>query len=225
MPKSKTAYYAVYTGREPGIYTTWDECKKQTDKFPNAKYKKFFTHQDACTFLQGIDFKIGKDLAIKISNANMPSENSLIEFLPNLDFPKPHNLVVWTDGSSRNNGKHNARAGIGVYWGDNDPRNLSERLPGYKQTNNRAEITAIIRALQTCTDLDSPLEIRTDSIYIVKDVENRDLFIKLTNLIRARPGHVIITHVRGHQGLAGNEGADKLANLGALLPDVEEDDS
>ncbi len=40
-----------------------------------------------------------------------------------------------------------ATAGIGVYFGPSDPRNLSEKLIG-KQTNNRAELTAAIRALE-----------------------------------------------------------------------------
>lgn len=31
-------------------------------------------------------------------------------------------LKVWTDGSSINNGQHGAKAGIGVYWGKDDPR-------------------------------------------------------------------------------------------------------
>ena len=28
----KKKFYAVAVGRKPGIYTTWDECKKQVDK-------------------------------------------------------------------------------------------------------------------------------------------------------------------------------------------------
>ena len=32
-------------------------------------------------------------------------------------------IVVFTDGSCKNNGKKNARAGIGVYFSENDPRN------------------------------------------------------------------------------------------------------
>ena len=26
-------YYAVKNGRKPGIYSSWDECKKQVEKF------------------------------------------------------------------------------------------------------------------------------------------------------------------------------------------------
>ena len=35
----------------------------------------------------------------------------------------------------------------GVYFGPNDRRNVSERLEGSLQTNNRAELAAILKAL------------------------------------------------------------------------------
>uniref|UniRef100_T1JF20 ribonuclease H n=1 Tax=Strigamia maritima TaxID=126957 RepID=T1JF20_STRMM len=57
-------------------------------------------------------------------------------------------LVVYTYGACEYNGYHAAKGGIGVYWGPNDPRNLSEALKGDKQTNIRAEIQAAVRALQ-----------------------------------------------------------------------------
>ena len=31
-------YYAVKKGRTPGIYMTWDDCRKMVDGFPDAKY-------------------------------------------------------------------------------------------------------------------------------------------------------------------------------------------
>ena len=34
-------YYVVWEGYEPGIYTTWEECKKYITNYPNAKYKSF----------------------------------------------------------------------------------------------------------------------------------------------------------------------------------------
>ena len=50
---------------------------------------------------------------------------------------------VYTDGACTNNGKETAKAGIGIYFQDNDSRNVSRRITG-KQTNNRAELLAII---------------------------------------------------------------------------------
>ena len=52
-------------------------------------------------------------------------------------------IKVFTDGACSNNGKPNAKAGLGVYFGNKDPRNTSKRVVG-KQTNNIAELSAII---------------------------------------------------------------------------------
>ena len=38
------------------------------------------------------------------------------------------NIYVYTDGGCNNNGKKNARAGMGIYFGENDPRNVSEEI-------------------------------------------------------------------------------------------------
>ena len=52
-------------------------------------------------------------------------------------------VVVYSDGSCLNNGKKSARAGVGVYFGPDDPRNVSEPLEG-AQTNQRAEIQVCV---------------------------------------------------------------------------------
>lgn len=44
-------YYAVKIGKVPGIYRTWDECKKMVDGFPNARYKSFLTLEEAEYFV------------------------------------------------------------------------------------------------------------------------------------------------------------------------------
>ena len=44
-------FYAVKSGKVPGIYTTWDECKAQVDKYPGAVYKSFNTIDEAKSFM------------------------------------------------------------------------------------------------------------------------------------------------------------------------------
>lgn len=44
-------FYAVKVGRVPGIYTLWDECKKQVIGYPGAKYKGFETENEAKLFM------------------------------------------------------------------------------------------------------------------------------------------------------------------------------
>ena len=66
-------------------------------------------------------------------------ENKKLKTVDNID----DTIYVYTDGSCINNGKKNAKAGYGIYFGENDKRNVSKRVVG-KQTNNVAELTAII---------------------------------------------------------------------------------
>lgn len=54
--KVATKYYAVKCGRVPGIYTTWAECKEQTDGFSGAEYKSFAKKTEAKEYL-GIEVK------------------------------------------------------------------------------------------------------------------------------------------------------------------------
>jgi ribonuclease HI len=45
--KSKTKYYVVWVGQNPGIYDSWAKCQEQIKGFPNAKYKSFKTLEEA----------------------------------------------------------------------------------------------------------------------------------------------------------------------------------
>ncbi len=49
------------------------------------------------------------------------------EFIPD--------YYVYTDGACSNNGRENAKAGIGIFLGQDDPRNVCEPVEG-KQSNN-----------------------------------------------------------------------------------------
>lgn len=73
--------------------------------------------------------------------------------------------IVYTDGSCLNIGKDNVKGGIGVWFGTNDPRNISKLLRMEKITNNTAELQAVIEALKATS---GPIEIRMDSEYVQK---------------------------------------------------------
>lgn len=45
-------YYAVKTGRTPGIYESWAECEAEVKGFKGAKYKKFTTIEEAQDFIE-----------------------------------------------------------------------------------------------------------------------------------------------------------------------------
>jgi len=145
-------------------------------------------------------------------------------------------IHVYTDGSCINNGKPNAIAGMGIYFGEDDPRNVSRKVDG-KQTNNTAELGAILLA---CEILKKEIAekkrivIYSDSEYAIKcfTTYGRKLQHKgfksdkpIPNLELLKKGldifcnhtNITLKHIRAHTGKSdehslGNEEADRLAN-------------
>jgi ribonuclease HI len=139
---------------------------------------------------------------------------------------RAHGVIeIYTDGACRGNpgpGGWAAVLGLGAH---------EKELSGAEAltTNNRMELTAVIRALEA---LKRPVRVRlyTDSEYVQrgirewlpgwkergwrtaarKPVKNQDLWQRLDAL---SAGHEIEWHwVPGHAGVPGNERADRLAN-------------
>jgi len=44
---AKKKFYVVWKGKNPGVYTSWNACKKQIDGFEGAQYKSFVDENDA----------------------------------------------------------------------------------------------------------------------------------------------------------------------------------
>ena len=148
-------------------------------------------------------------------------------------------IKVFTDGACIHNGKPNAKAGIGIYFGENDYRNVSEPITG-KQSNNTAELKAILRAyyiLKNEIENKKRINIYSDSIYAIrccgeyglkmykKQWKTKDKFIPNHELVKEafnlfnNKHHIKLIHVKAHtEGLdelsIGNAEADRLANEG-----------
>uniref|UniRef100_A0A0N5CHX9 ribonuclease H n=1 Tax=Strongyloides papillosus TaxID=174720 RepID=A0A0N5CHX9_STREA len=136
---------------------------------------------------------------------------------------------IYIDGSFRQDLKCKSNAGIGVYWGDNDSRNISLKLVG-NHTSSTTELNAALYALRQVKKLKiENAHIYSDSIYVVnsvndwvhkwkengwltygkKDVKHKELMIELNNLIEITGAKFY--HVKGHSKHYGNEQAHDLA--------------
>lgn len=163
-------------------------------------------------------------------NVAKKSKPSKAEFV---DIPPP--LNVYTDGACTKNGQDGARAGWGVFFAANDSRNISARLIGEVQTNNRAELTAVLWAFRYALTHSGPIIIWTDSSYcrngwtswihgwVARDwkksdgkpVANQDLWQQVWALLQHQSNsHISIRWIKGHSGHPGNDGADALATSG-----------
>nr|GAT54780.1 ribonuclease H1 [Mycena chlorophos] len=75
----------------------------------------------------------------------------------------PYALEVYADGACRRNGQHNAAAGAGVYFPRplNRSHGFSRALPSHPTpTNQRAELSALILALELAIDRRNQLKNR-----------------------------------------------------------------
>lgn len=203
-------FYSVHKGEIVGVFDNWGDCKDSIDNYKGAVFKKFDNQKDAEYF-------------------------SLTGFEPNDEIDSfDYDICVYTDGGCINNGSDKAVAGIGIYFNDNDTRNVSERLEG-KQTNNTAEMIAIIRAydiLENEINEGKKILFCTDSIYAKrccttygKKIAEQNFPPQTLNLRYIRNAYnkfngkdnIMFLHVRSHTNKQdkhsiGNSKADELAS-------------
>lgn len=150
-----------------------------------------------------------------------------------LDFSPDY--YVYTDGSCSNNGKRYSVAGIGVFFGVNDERNISQKVEG-KQTNNTAELGAIIeayRVIENDVKMGKKIIIVSDSEYAIKcatsygekcykkgwdvDIPNK-ILVKTVYEMYKDKDNIKFMHIMAHTANTdihsiGNDHADRLANM------------
>ncbi|NP_001272929.1 ribonuclease H1 [Cavia porcellus] len=189
-------FYAVRRGRRTGVFSTWNECRAQVDRFPAARFKKFATEDEAWAFVRKSASPEGSEGQKDTEESQVKASKRLREPLDDSEDagtepsaklsrqstePIPpiskdtfsymgDSVVVYTDGCCSSNGRRRARAGIGVYWGPGHPLNVGIRLPG-RQTNQRAEIHAACKAIEQAKAQDiSKLVLYTDSMFTINGI-------------------------------------------------------
>lgn len=146
----------------------------------------------------------------KIENKNYKN------FTEDLLDPKEFDVEIWTDGASSHNGTLRAKAAWGFVSGDYEEGGLVEG----KQTNNVAEATAILKALEWAGKKGyKTIKLHTDSqisihgvmkpVHMVK--MNREIFQGIKETIEKYKLFVTYIKVLGHSGDINNERADKIA--------------
>ncbi|KAF8131655.1 ribonuclease H-like domain-containing protein [Boletus edulis] len=211
------------------LTTTRADCEAQVKGFTGALYKKLSTEAEAVEFMsakpsttQTSTSRDSAPIASTTKNVHTRPVGATPEDEKDCD-------IVYCDGACKGNGQPGSVAGIGVWWGHGDPRNIAERCPG-GQTNNRAELIAIVRILETTPRLKRRLLIKTDSKYSIQCVTSW-IFNWMRNGFLAADGKPVknralirylaaLLHVRRKTSQTGNEAADQLANLGATKATV-----
>ncbi len=122
-------------------------------------------------------------------------------------------IHVWTDGACSGNP---GPCGIGVVVIDGkEQREISEYLG--EGTNNIAELTAILRGLETVADRTRPVVVYSDSAYSIglltkpwKAKANKEL-VEVLRGVTKQFANLTFVKVAGHAGIPLNEKVDQLA--------------
>jgi len=223
-------FYAVKVGIKPGIYLTWDECKKQVTNYSGAIFKKFATRKEAEEFIFG-----------KFSNPSNSNKSNEVITKKKLTRENEEKLQLWTDGSA----KLGVNAGFGYVVVNGD--DVYERYGNINKppfSAPQAEVIAISKGINfirkyfidedaTSNESQPDFDVYCDSLYVVNTLtiwgpqrlkrkadwnqyEYHSILKPLTQWIMDYEGTINIYHVNSHTGLKYNELADQLAEEGRL---------
>ena len=154
----------------------------------------------------------------------------------------PQGILVWTDGSTIHSGIPDlVRSGLGIFFEEGSPLNFFTALAGELQTNNRAELLAVVLAAEHGVSWHQPIVVHSDSWWVVERAqmlsdrvmvpclwEHRDLWVRLWRACRVIPVRFIFIpshlseadcheHGVAPSQVAGNNAADALAKKGVAL--------
>jgi ribonuclease HI len=223
---AKKKFYAVVSGRNPGIYTSWPEAEAQVKGFGGAKYKGFSCSLEAEAWMN--DPQCGQK--IKQQKKKLSHE---------LPMPADGRTEIYTDGGAINNP---GPGGYGAVILENNK--VAEITGGYLHTtNNRMELMACIKGIEALASRTKPVALFSDSQYVVKGISkgwargwrkrgwlksdgnpavNPDLWERLLDLIQGLD--IVFSWVKGHAGHPLNERCDQLAVRSARGSDQIEDE-
>ncbi len=195
-------YYCVKKGRKPGIYYTWDECKKEVEGFNGALYKGFNDLNEANSYM-GIEEFDGNNIKAVMNKYDVEA-------------------VAYVDGSYDNLSKRYSYGSV-IFIGDEE-----YEISGYgddegmaSMRNVAGEIESAMRTVEYCTKKGiKSILIYHDYEGIGKWADNKwKTNLKETKaykeyIEKAREMNnirIIFKHIKGHSGNKYNDMADCLA--------------
>ncbi len=219
---AKQKYYVVWTGKTPGIYTSWPEAERLVKGFPDARYKSYPTLAEA-------ESAYGRG-----APARPAARKKTVARPARVASAGPEAAVnIYCDGACDPN-PGRAGTGIAVYR-DGALAELWYGLYDPAGTNNSAELLGLLHALEfakAAIAKGQTVAVHCDSKYAIDcvtkwafgwkarnwtrkggEIMNLELIQRAHALYVEIANDVQVLHVRGHAGIEGNELADRMSML------------
>lgn len=162
-------FYVVWAGWAPGIYDTWEECQAQTVNFPGAKYRAYYTQEEATAAYRG-SYEEQTELLRAIGSRKVDVVNYAA-------FPEIRLDAIAVDGACAKNPGPMEYQGVEVGTG----RQIFHFGPLEGGTNNIGEYLALVHALALFSQKgDTTTPIYSDSRTALAWLRNRKSKTSLT---------------------------------------------
>jgi len=233
-------FYVVWQGRETGIFTDWNSCKKQVDKFTGARYKSFPNLVEAEAAFGGSSIS-GSSSSKSSTTKRKTTAQTVKTYSANEITAMGVDTKIFTDGGCEPN-PGEAGSGVAVYR-DNVVTELWYGLYNPQGTNNTAELNALHQALIMAKDEinnGQTVAIFCDSKYSIQcitqwainwekkgwkkaggEIKNLALIKEMFALHQLLKDKIQVLHVNGHVGVEGNELADRMSIMAISSQDVD----
>ncbi|MDP7593842.1 MAG: ribonuclease H family protein [Litorilituus sp.] len=229
-------FYVVWKGTKTGIFSTWSEVQKHTQGRADAQFMGFLSEAEAKTAFSSTYTK-----ALMKRSLTKKADGSK-KLATTIAFDKEHRITskltadvqIYCDGAcSPNPGK--SGTGLALYQ-QGKVTALYYGLYNANGTNNTAELNGMLMALKLAKkqlQQSSQVEILSDSKYSIdcitkwakgwqakgwtrgkgEEIKNLALIKECFALYQSLKNQLIISHVKGHANIEGNELSDRMAVL------------
>ena len=230
-------FYVVWKGAKTGIFTTWAEVQSHTQGRSDAQFMGFTTKKEAedafaSTYTKAL---MKRSLTSKGSTKKIPNVNKSTRDNNSITYTKvTPDIQIYCDGAcSPNPGK--SGTGLAVY----QQGRVSALYYGLYQangTNNTAELNGLLYSFKLAIkylDKVEQVQILSDSKYSIdcitkwakgwqakgwtrgkgEEIKNVNLIKECFSLYQEIKQKLVITHVKGHANIEGNELSDRMAVL------------
>ena len=236
-------YYVVWKGAKTGVFEQWNDVKVHTQGRPDAQFMGFTSKAEAEAAFQSTYTKALTKRAMSKGNSakSTPSvNNTKTAAAPSIAKPTA-DINIYCDGAcSPNPGK--SGTGMAVY----QQQKLVELWYGLYQpmgTNNTAELNGLLAAFnyaKTHIEQGKTVQVLSDSKYSIdcitkwakgwqakgwtrgkgEEIKNLDVIKQCFALYQKLKTNLIISHVKGHANIEGNELSDRMAVLARMKCEI-----